>query len=195
MARVRPRTVVAILAATLAVSAGIGFVVSRSNDEGSASDDSVVIDAPGEFPEPGSIGTAPELDGEALPMATLEDLQGNEISTGDLIGAPMVLNFWFKDCVPCALELPAFAEVHAELGDEIRFVGIDPKDAAQTAAAFAAEKGVEYELYLDRGFALTTELQLPNFPATLFVAADGRVVELHLGAFDADGLRARSTST
>ena len=34
----------------------------------------------------------------------------------------MVVNVWYSTCPPCARELADFAAVHAEIGDEVRFV-------------------------------------------------------------------------
>ena len=124
-------------------SPGVDSATIRSAQ---SADDSVVIDTPGIYDEPGSIATAPQVTGDLLPTTELVDLDGQQLSSADLIGAPMVVNFWFKDCAPCAGELPAFAEVHAALGDQVRFVGIDPYDTAATAEDFARGKGVGYEL-------------------------------------------------
>lgn len=190
MARVTKRTAAAILAGTLAASVAGGFVWSRLNGTRSSGGDSVTVRTPGVYPEPaGSIAFAPDLGGESLPAVAITDLQGNSVPVGSLVGQPLVINLWFSSCVPCAQELPAFAAVHGELGDRVRFVGIDPQDSAAKAESFAADHGVRYELFLDRG-DLVGALKIGTFPATLFVDASGKVVKLRQGAFDADGLRA-----
>ena len=50
-------------------------------------------------------------------------------------------------------------------------------DSIDKMSAFAGERGVTYELYQDRLAELQTELRLTSFPTTLFVAADGSIVE------------------
>ena len=47
------------------------------------------------------------LVGQPLPVFNLKDIEGREISTNDLKGKPIVINFWFTACVPCIVEMPA----------------------------------------------------------------------------------------
>lgn len=191
MARVTPKVAAAILVTTVVVSAGVGFAWSRMN----GADDSVVAEQAGVYDEPGSIATAPKLDGELLPDATIEDLDGNEHSARDLFGKPMVINVWASTCEPCKKELPEFAAVHTELGDQVRFIGLDYFDGAELAQQFAEEHGVQYELYLDNRQEFISELEIAVFPTTLLVSADGRILKQHIGALTGDELRATINET
>ena len=58
----------------------------------------------------------------------------------------MVVNLWYSTCPPCARELTYFAAVEAELGDDVRFVGVNPLDDVDEMQQFAADRGVDYEL-------------------------------------------------
>lgn len=188
MARVRPRTAAAVLVATLLVSAAGGYALSRANDDDTELDAS--MDTPGTFLEPNpGLPTAPQLDGDPLPDIAVADLAGNDVSFADLVGQPLVVNIWFSTCVPCRQEMPAFGEIHRELGDEVRFIGLNYLETAEAARRFADEYGAGYEQLLDQGGDFTNELKIGNFPATLFIGANGRIVDLHQGAFDADELR------
>ncbi len=91
-------------------------------------------------------------------------------------GRPMVVNLWYSTCPPCARELTYFAAVDADLGDEIRFVGVNPVDDVETMRSFAAERGVDYELLVDHDGALGDALGVVQYPVTLFVSADGEIV-------------------
>ena len=137
----------------------------------------------------GGIPTAPELEGDALPDVPVTTLDGEELSLRDLIGTPMVVNMWFSSCVPCKKELPDFAAVDAELGDSVRFVGLNLQDTPERAEQFAREAGVEYEIVLDPEQQSALALDVAVFPSTLFVDASGQIVELHQGALTADELR------
>lgn len=128
------------------------------------------------------------VDRNSLPAVELTALDGSGVDSASLTGEPMVINFWFSTCPPCAAELGDFAEVHAEVGDEVRFIGVNPIDDAARMESFAADRGVEYELYGDRTGELQDRLGITSFPATLFVDADGTVVHLE-GVLDADALR------
>ena len=182
----RRRATVAIgVAAALSLSA-ISIGAPRVRDA-VTNDLDAVLDEPGEYQEP--VGP----DGEPVarfPSVELETALGEVIDSASFIGTPMVVNLWFAACPPCAREMPEFSEVHAEVGDRVRFVGVNPVDDADRMVEFAASVGVAYELYLDPLGRFTDALETVAFPLTVFVDADGRVVGRD-GVLDAAELRER----
>jgi peroxiredoxin len=188
--RFRPRLLVASLAVAIVVI-GLFAWTQRSSDDGDDGVDATLTD-PGDvvtYPRTG-LGNDP-VAGEPLPVATLVDADGNEISTTELIGEPLVVNLWYTTCPPCAKELPEFAEVDAET-DDVRFIGINNIDSLEVMEEFAGERGVEYELLRDESADFTDAIGAVAFPITLFVASDGTIVD-QTGALDADELRQRIT--
>lgn len=181
------------LAVALAVSVVGGWALSRSGDDTSsngtsgADDEIAVLDTPGTAQIPG-IETNDQVDGDPLPSVDLFTNDGVAINTDELRGQPLVINLWYSTCEPCKRELPAFAEVQAEYGDRVRFVGVNPQDVPETNESFARERGVQYELLLDRDGALTVELGVARFPSTFFVSPDGTIVR-QSGVLEADDLR------
>jgi thiol-disulfide isomerase/thioredoxin len=125
----------------------------------------------------------------SLPAVDLVDASGQVVSTESFRDEPTVINFWFSTCVPCARELVDFAEVHADRGDEVRFVGVNPLDTTERMLEFAGERGVTYDLYRDELAELQTELGLTSFPVTLFVDSRGEIVS-QVGVIDAASLDA-----
>ena len=185
-ARLRLVAVLAgLLVATVVLAAG--FWIGGAFDDSNRTDGSFVLDEPGVFDEPlGDVND--DSSGTRLPDLTLTDADGGAHSLAELAGSPTVLNFWFSSCVPCRRELADFAAVDQELGDEIRFIGINPFDQVEPMAEFAAARGVDYDLWRDDG-SLIDELGIIGFPVTLFVADDGTVLR-QTGEIDADTLRA-----
>jgi peroxiredoxin len=155
-------------------------------------DGEFALDEPGIFQEP-SDDVNPELAGATLPDVVLSDADGRPVSLATYRGAPLVVNFWFSRCAPCRRELRDFATVHAEVGETVRFVGVDPFDTASAMESFAAERGVGYDLLRDVGehsgdVLLSDELGIVGYPVTLFVDGDGRILR-QTGEIDADELR------
>jgi peroxiredoxin len=187
--RLRPRLLVASIAVAAVIGIGGGIVLGRAMTDDDVPDDDIVLTEPGEYQQPLD-GDAEQVAGAPMPDVTVYDVTDQAVSTGDLLGTPMVVNIWFTTCPPCARELADFAAVHAELGDEIRFVGINPIDERDTMVRFAEERGVTYDLYRDLGAVLIDEVGVISFPTTLFVDADGTIVST-AGELDADDLRAR----
>jgi thiol-disulfide isomerase/thioredoxin len=183
----RPRLLAASLVAAAVIGIVGGVLVAKWTDGGGGVD--AQLSGPGEvvtYPDGGL--TNDEVEGDRLPIVTLGDAAGNDVSTGDFLGSPLVINFWFSTCPPCAEELPAFAEVHAEVGDDVRFIGVNTIDSVEVMERFAGERGVRYELYRDEYAELTDGIGAAAFPITIFVDSDGVIVE-QTGALDADELR------
>lgn len=132
-------------------------------------------------------GDGSDGDGESFPEVDVVTLDDGTVSTSSWIGEPLVVNFWYSTCVPCAKELGEFAEVDAET-DEVRFIGVNPLDEIDTMTDFASERGVTYDLVRDPLADLQIALEITSFPATVFVTSDGEIVEM-TGVLDADGLR------
>jgi thiol-disulfide isomerase/thioredoxin len=186
--RVRPRLLLASLALALVAAIGVGAWWSATGgDDDTVAVDDVVMDQPGEFQEP-TIATNAPLRGTPLPVVDLTTETGDVISTASFRGSPTVVNVWFADCPPCRRELPAFAQVHAEFGDRVRFVGVNPRDDAARARAFAEERGVRYESYLDTDGQLLAAAGIATFPTTLLIDPDGSIVVQRAGEVTQDEL-------
>ena len=182
----RPR----LLAGSLAVAAlviGAFTVILANQDSGNDDIDARLTPGVVTFPNDGLANE--DVQGDPLPIVDLGDRDGNSISTAALLGKPLVINFWYASCPPCVKELPDFAEVHAEMGDTVRFVGVNTRDSIEEMERFAADRGVTYELYRDDFAELVDAIRLVNTPTTLFVTPDGVIVQ-QSGVLDADELRA-----
>ena len=187
LARLRRMTIALCVALVLGIAGG--WVWARANDDSVAVD--VVLDQPGEYVEPAEgLEPVPQLAGDPLPDASVSNGDGEVISIASFVGEPLVINFWFSTCVPCAKELADFAEVDAETGGEVRFIGVNPQDSVPVMERFAGERGVTYDLFRDVNAEFQTELGIAFSPYTLFVAPDGTIVD-QTGVLDAAGLRTR----
>lgn len=127
------------------------------------------------------------LEGHPMPSAAVARLDGTAIDTAELVGAPLVLNVWGSTCGPCKKELPDFAAAHAQYGDRIRFVGLSYLPPSQREESFARDRGINYELLYDATGSFITEAGIVAFPVTLFIDADGTVLE-QTGLLDAERL-------
>ena len=185
-------------ARTYAIASAVGFAVAAlvvvagfwfggAFDSQPRTDGSFVLEEPGVFEQPIDDINA-DSTGRRLPDAVLYDVDGVERSLDEFRGRPLVVNLWFSTCVPCRRELPDFAEVHGEVGDEVAFVGVDPFDTVEAMVSFATERGVTYDLWRDPDAELTNALEIIAYPVTLFVSAEGEILR-QTGEIDAEGLR------
>ncbi len=127
--------------------------------------------------------------GPPVPDGTFETFDGEQLSLVELSGEPLVVNFWASWCPPCIAEMPDFERVHADRGDEVRFVGLNTQDSREQAEALIAQTGVTYLLGLDPEGALFADFQVISMPSTYFVDADGAIVHRHAGLLTEQQLR------
>lgn len=108
----------------------------------------------------------------------------------DWRGTPMVVNFWASWCPPCVAEMrDALEPMHQEIGDRVVFLGLNLQDTPDRADAIVDQTGVTYMLGLDPAGELFTASGGFGMPTTLFIDANGSVVDSHTGAFTFDQLR------
>ena len=184
---VNRRVLIASLGVAVVVSILGGWAISRGDADGVDPEDDITLGTPGVVQIP-SIETNASVAGTQLPTAMLEDNAGNSVSTADLVGQPLVINYWYSTCAPCKKELPDFAAVHADLGDRIRFVGVNPYDTPEVNETFARDRGVQYELLRDPGDSYGSTIGVATAPFTIFVRADGTIAR-QTGVLDEATLR------
>ena len=128
-----------------------------------------------------TIATNKVSSGEELPEAALDRVDGSQVTTQDLVGTPMVINFWYSTCEPCRREMPAFAAAHSKLAGRVTFIGVNMYDSAVAAANFAERYGVEYDILLDSNGELVGDLGIALAPTTILVDASGTIVHQESG--------------
>ncbi len=123
------------------------------------------------------------------PDFELELLGGGSLSSDDLEGRPVVLNFWASWCIPCREEMPAFERMHERYADEgVQIVGVNLRDSEAGARGFVEEVDVTYPIALDSKGSLASDLGVRGLPQTFFIDEDFRFEKISVGdAIDEGG--------
>jgi cytochrome c biogenesis protein CcmG/thiol:disulfide interchange protein DsbE len=109
------------------------------------------------------------------PEFELDLLGGGTLSSDDLKGHPVVLNFWASWCDPCREEMPAFERMWRRYRSAgIRIVGVVYQDSVEGAEGFLDEVPVSYPIALDPSGSLASELGVRGLPQTFFIDDDFR---------------------
>lgn len=114
------------------------------------------------------------------------DEDGATVDSADLAGRVVVVNFWYASCAPCRAEAADLQSVNAEFeGQDVSFVGVNVRDQAPQAAAFAANYGITYPSIVDvdgsTQLAFTGKVPPNAVPTTLVLDKEGRVASRILG--------------
>jgi peroxiredoxin len=112
---------------------------------------------------------------------------GETVTSEDIAGDVLVVNFWYAACGPCIVEAPRLEQSYQDVAaEDVTFLGINTYDQAATAAAFARDNGVTYpsllavdDTALKLAFADATPLTAT--PTTLVLDTEGRVAARIVG--------------
>jgi thiol-disulfide isomerase/thioredoxin len=166
--------VVAVIAALLALAAGLFTGLQRSEERVS---------------EPAAAAGAATV----LPAAVmtqffatrLNDDSGRLQPIEQWRGKILVVNFWATWCQPCREEMPSFSRLQTKYADRsVQFIGI-ALDSASRVAAFRASLPISYPLLIaeNEGSALTQQMGNSRLalPYTLVIEKNGGVRLTRLG--------------
>ena len=138
----------------------------------------------------GGLDTEHTLPGGQVGKLDFVGFDGAAGTFAEFAGRPLVVNFWASWCVPCIKEMPAFEQLHQELGDSVGFVGVNVVDQQADAERMVDKTGVTYRLVRDPKSNLLNWFGGIQMPTTAFVDARGKVVKVATRALSPDELRA-----
>jgi thiol-disulfide isomerase/thioredoxin len=129
--------------------------------------------------------------------ATYNTFEGEVASISDFLDKPVVVNFWAAWCPSCVAEMSsAFKPVIAQLGDRVNFIGFNTSDRRSRALDLLEETGVEWINIEDPDGAAYIDLGgFGAMPMTLFISADGEIVDTHHGPLNESLLLSRIEGT
>lgn len=138
----------------------------------------------------GADAAAVDVDAAAgrLSQYAYETVDGADATLADFAGTPLVLNFFASWCGPCEAEMPDLEEAALAVGDDVTFFGLLVRDSVEAGQAMVDRTGITY------GWGVDTHDVLIDFdgigmPTTVFIAADGEVLDSHVGPLSAEQLR------
>jgi thiol-disulfide isomerase/thioredoxin len=115
---------------------------------------------------------------------------GQNLSSDQLSGVITVMNFWYAGCAPCRIEMPELIELQDQfLSDEVQFIGVNVRDTAETALAFARQVNLNFPSVMDAKtgsvvLSFTGVVTPQAVPTTLVIDSDGNVSARVLGRID-----------
>ena len=113
---------------------------------------------------------------------------GGILSSAQLTGVPVVMNYWYAGCAPCRAEAPELLAISKEF-PKVQFVGVNVRDSAATTAAFNRNFKLTWSSIVDSqtgsvALAFTGVVTPDAVPTTLVIDRKGRVSARILGRID-----------
>lgn len=105
------------------------------------------------------------------------------------IGRPTVINLWATWCPPCRREMPILQQAQEKYKD-VNFVFINQGEHPDQIQEYLQEQGLNLQnMWLDEYASSGPAIGSKGLPSTLFLDAQGRIINTRLGELSAASLK------
>jgi peroxiredoxin len=130
---------------------------------------------------------------QPAPEVTFIGIDGQKISSQDLRGKVVMVNFWATSCTTCVKEMPQMVETYNKYkGQGLEFVAVAMSyDRPDYVLNYAATRQLPFKVALDAGGDLARQFgDVSMTPTTFVISKDGKILKRYLGQPDFDALHA-----
>jgi thiol-disulfide isomerase/thioredoxin len=135
--------------------------------------------------------------GSGAPAAVVQDLDGQPVNLGTLVGRkPVLLEFWATWCPNCAALMPRIQAAHARYGDRVDFieVAVGVNETRASVRRHVSQHRYPFRFLWDATGAAVRAYQAPTTSYVVVINAAGRVVYTGTGpSQDIDAAVRRAT--
>lgn len=118
------------------------------------------------------------------PAATfnLKALDGASLSSQELAGKVVVLNFWATWCGPCKEEMPSLARLQSQFDPaQVRVVTVTTDLYPQGIKQFLDHLGISLPVLFDEDEDLSRRYMVRGLPTTVLIGQDGHAIGRAVG--------------
>ncbi len=113
-----------------------------------------------------------EID-QALPILTLQDMDGQPVNLNGYRGKPLLTSFIEVNCHHCQNQLSVFETLHSEISDKnLTLLAISTSSVEKTAVFFQ-QHPISFPVWIDASRNLYKKLGVFNVPALFFLDETG----------------------
>lgn len=118
----------------------------------------------------------------AIPELRFNDVNGKSITTSDLKGKVLFINFWADWCPPCRAEMPAIDKLYNRLKDDNRFVFlmVDMDSNLQRSGNYMKKNGFSLPV-VSAASGIHDTLYNGTLPTTLVIGKNSELLMKHEG--------------
>jgi len=120
--------------------------------------------------------------GTMPPVFTGRTLEARPLSSAELRGKVIVMNFWASWCLECRSEVPVLERIHREFAPKgLAVIAINAREDRDVVQRYAKDLGLTFPLVLDPDGKINAVYGVIGLPATFVIGRDGRAVALAIG--------------
>ncbi|MGN6264870.1 MAG: TlpA family protein disulfide reductase [Ginsengibacter sp.] len=125
---------------------------------------------------------APDNSLQQAPTFLFTDVAGKTVSTEDLKGKVVFINFWASWCPPCRAEMPDLGKLYEKLKDDNRFVFLFMNEDQDRNAGlrYLDENHFSMPFYVRAG-DISNEIFSGSLPTTVVLDKEGKIMLKHEG--------------
>ena len=129
-----------------------------------------------------------ETTSELLPKEFLLN-NGKTVKLSDLKGKVVLLDFWYRGCLPCLKATPGLIKLQDEFKNDLVIIGInDSDDKEDISDYYAYKKNNNYFSTYKTSTNISKSLKISAFPTFIIINQKGEVVKTEVG-FDKESIR------
>lgn len=121
----------------------------------------------------------------AVSEFSVADLQGKSLSTSELKGKVVFINFWASWCPPCRAEFPSIQKFYDQYksNENIVFLTINMDDKPELGTAYLQKENLNVPFWIPSG-TIPQEVFSGALPTTLLLDKTGKIRMKHTGVAD-----------
>ncbi len=131
----------------------------------------------------GAAGVAAHVNFRA-PEFTLTTLDGKPVTSSDLRGKVVLVNFWATWCPPCRSEMPDIESAYQAHRDQFVVLAINDAEDGGTVKQFVDQFHFTFPILLDRDGAVGKRFQVQALPSSFFIDRAGIIRAANVGQMD-----------
>ena len=120
-----------------------------------------------------------ESEPRTVPLFTLMDQNGNEVSLESYRGSIVMINFWATWCAPCIEEMPTMQALKTQFsGQPFEILAVNMGELESEIKAFIERINIDFTfpLLIDPTTSVADDYKVSGLPATLLVDKQGGFV-------------------
>ncbi len=118
---------------------------------------------------------------------TVKDLDGKTISSADLRGKVVLVNFWATWCPPCRAEIPDLIALQEKYKANLVVIGVSEDEIPpEEVKAFATAQKMNYPVVMANPELAAIFKGVAALPTTFVIDPQGKIQQRHVGLLHAD---------